>query len=147
MLFVQIIFLKRYINSVSTCHVILQFSQYLMRWLPETWSFSSCSPCHLSQFRKPFPVQCINDIIKHSFMLVHPALKPEYTHRTRSIPWLLMAWFLVSPEHQQPWYWPCRIKESFVISEQELQLLLLHLNSLRPSDAYMCQWSNHHWFR
>ena len=33
------------------------------------------------------------------------ALKLEYSWRSRSIPWLLMPWLLVSPGHQQPWYW------------------------------------------
>ena len=27
------------------------------------------------------------------------------------------------------------------------QNIPLHINSLRPSDAYMRQWTNHHWFR
>ena len=36
-------------------------------------------------------------------------LKLEYSGRTGPIPWLLMAWLLVSPGHQQPWYWPCTI--------------------------------------
>ena len=32
-------------------------------------------------------------------------LKPEYTRISRSIPWLLMTWLLMSPGHQQPCYW------------------------------------------
>ena len=36
-------------------------------------------------------------------------LKPEYSVRTRSAPWLLMTWLLVSPGHQQQWYWLCMI--------------------------------------
>ena len=28
---------------------------------------------------------------------------------TRSISWLLMPWLLISPGHQQPWFWLCRI--------------------------------------
>ena len=32
-------------------------------------------------------------------------LRREYSGRTRSIPWLLMAWLLVSPGHQLSWYW------------------------------------------
>ena len=34
---------------------------------------------------------------------------PSYLGLTRSISWLLMPWLLTSPEHQQPWYWLCRI--------------------------------------
>ena len=33
---------------------------------------------------------------------------PEYTGSTKSIPWLLLSWLLMSPEQQQPWYWLCR---------------------------------------
>ena len=36
-------------------------------------------------------------------------LKPDQCGLTRSIPWFLMPWFLVSPGHQQPWYWLYRI--------------------------------------
>ena len=32
-------------------------------------------------------------------------LRLEHSGRTGSIPWLLMAWLLVSPGHQQSWYW------------------------------------------
>ena len=32
-------------------------------------------------------------------------LKPEYSQQTRSIPFLLMTWLLVSPGHQQIWFW------------------------------------------
>ena len=28
---------------------------------------------------------------------------------TRWISWLLMAWILVSPKHQQTWQWPCKV--------------------------------------
>ena len=34
-------------------------------------------------------------------------LRPEYSGITRSIPWLLMPWLLLSPGHQQSWYWLC----------------------------------------
>ena len=39
-------------------------------------------------------------------------LKLEYSGITRSITWLLMPWLPVSPGHQQPWYWTCRINRS-----------------------------------
>ena len=38
---------------------------------------------------------------------------PSYLGLTRSVSWLLMPWLLTSPGHQQPWYWPCRICESW----------------------------------
>ena len=34
---------------------------------------------------------------------------PSYLGLTRSISWLLMPWLLMSPGHQQPWYWLCWI--------------------------------------
>ena len=39
-------------------------------------------------------------------------MKLEYSRITRSVSWLLMAWLLVLPGHQQPGYWLCRINES-----------------------------------
>ena len=32
---------------------------------------------------------------------------PSHFGLTRSIPWLLMPWLLMSLGHQQPWYWQC----------------------------------------
>ena len=46
-----------------------------------------------------------NQVVKSTF--------PEYTRRTRSIPSLLMPWFLVSPGNQQPSYYLCKIIEDF----------------------------------
>ena len=39
--------------------------------------------------------------------------KPKYSRLTASRPWLLLPWLLVSPGHQQPWYWLCRINRFF----------------------------------
>ena len=36
----------------------------------------------------------------------------KYTWRNRSIPWLLMPWFFLSPCYQQHWYWLCRVSEN-----------------------------------
>ena len=33
--------------------------------------------------------------------------KLEYSGMIGSIPGLPMTWLLISPGHQQPWYWPC----------------------------------------
>ena len=30
---------------------------------------------------------------------------------TSSISWLMMPWLLLSPGHQQPWYWPWKVEE------------------------------------
>ena len=37
-------------------------------------------------------------------LLTHMLLKLEYSGITKSIPWLLMPWLLLSPGHQQLWY-------------------------------------------
>ena len=37
----------------------------------------------------------------------------SYLGLTRSISWLLMPWLLMSPGHQQPWYWLYRIYRPF----------------------------------
>ena len=50
------------------------------------------------------------------------APKSEYFWKTRSIPWLLMPWLLVSPDHQQPWYWLHKVKQMFDIHEEGFQL-------------------------
>ena len=38
-------------------------------------------------------------------------LKLELYRGNRSLSWLLMIWLLASPNHQQTWYWLCRINE------------------------------------
>ena len=43
---------------------------------------------------------------------------PSYLGLTRSISWLLMPWLLMSPGHQQPWYWLYRICRSFSYSRK-----------------------------
>ena len=58
-----------------------------------------------------------NMILSHMLALL--MLKPEYYMPTWSIPWLLMPWLLVSPGHQHPLYYPCRI----VFCEGGFQLL------------------------
>ena len=55
-------------------------------------------------------------------------LKPEYSRRTTSIPWLLMPRLLASPGHQQPWYWL-----------QDKRILVFHEKGFRviaPSHCY-----------
>ena len=42
--------------------------------------------------------------------------EPSYLDLTRSISWLLMTWFLVSPGHQQAWYWLRKVGSSFQLS-------------------------------
>ena len=62
---------------------------------------------HLISFNSSWPGE--NDChFKNLTLLV---LRLEYSSRTRSISWLPMPWLLVSPGHQQPWYWECEIHE------------------------------------
>ena len=48
---------------------------------------------------------------------------PSYHGLTRSISWLLMAWLLTSPGHQQPWYWLCRIGRCLSYLKKDLNYL------------------------
>ena len=63
---------------------------------------------HAKHFKNTFPVTwifkekfCITRV-HHDQLLMHLVLKAEYLEKIWSIPWLLMAWRLVSPGHQQP---------------------------------------------
>ena len=81
-------------------------SQYKMRLFK--WDHFKChiKNCSFLLFLSRI-IRCFFNFI--STLLV---LKPEYTVRIGSIPWLLMPWLLVSPGHQQPSYWLCRINKS-----------------------------------
>ena len=46
-----------------------------------------------------------------------------YLSLTRSISWLLMPWLLVSPGHQHPWYWLCRIGQSLSYLRKDFNYL------------------------
>ena len=48
-----------------------------------------------------------------SCLLTLNLLGPSNLGSTRSIAWLLMPWLLMSPGHQQPWYWLYRICRPF----------------------------------
>ena len=52
---------------------------------------------------------------------------PSYLGLTRSISWLLMSWLLVSPGHQQPWYWLCRMGRSLSFLMKDFNHLC-HIN-------------------
>ena len=47
-------------------------------------------------------------------------LRPEYSGRTRSIPWLPMPWLLVSPNHQWSCYWLSGINRSLLSTRKFL---------------------------
>ena len=46
----------------------------------------------------------------------------EHSGRNRSLSWLLMPRLLMSPSHQQYWYWLCRIKKIIALHEAEFQV-------------------------
>ena len=48
---------------------------------------------------------------------------PSYLGLTRSILWLLMPWLLVSPGHQQSWYWLYRISRSLSYLRKDFNYL------------------------
>ena len=50
-------------------------------------------------------------------------MKPEHSRWTRSIPWLLMPWLLLSPGHQQPWHWLCRINWFMSFSKKDFNYM------------------------
>ena len=48
---------------------------------------------------------------------------PSYLILTRSVSWLLMPWLLVSPGHQQSWYWLCKIGKSWSYTKKDFNYL------------------------
>ena len=78
--------------------------------------------CHwLNGLLWHFRVICKGPHAIECMMITFPVLKLECLLRTRSIPWLLMPWLLVSPGPQQPWYWTCW-NQFFVFHDEEFQL-------------------------
>ena len=47
----------------------------------------------------------------------------SYPSLTRSISWLLMPRILVSPGHQQPWYWLCKTGRSLSYTREDFNNL------------------------
>ena len=64
---------------------------------------------------------------------------PSYLGLTRSISWLLMPWLLMSPGHQQPWYWLYRIWRSFSYLRKDFKYLC-HMHNV--PDWTCATWSN-----
>ena len=60
---------------------------------------------------------------QHQSLLTLKVWGPSYLCLTRSISWLLMPWFLMSPGHQQPWYWLCTICRSWSCLRKDFKCL------------------------
>ena len=99
---------------------------------------SRCSPKSLPPYIDGLMQDCSNSIAD-ALELLHTSLshwcvsslinvrRPSYLGFTRSISWLLMPWLLSSPEHQQPWYWLCRIGRSLSYLRKDFNYLC-HIN-------------------
>ena len=59
---------------------------------------------------------------------------PSYHGLTRSISWLLMPWLLVSPGHQQPWYWLCKLCRSLTPCLTQGRISITHVMSVCRND-------------
>ena len=51
-----------------------------------------------------FSMGCLLRVFCRKLTLL-AALRLKCSRRTKSVPWLLMPWLLVSAGHQHPWYW------------------------------------------
>ena len=72
-------------------------------------------------------VDCLSFVIiaaTHRKMVNLTVLREECSRKARSISWLLMPWLLVSPGHQQPFYWWYR-------SNRSLSFMLRNANHLQ----------------
>ena len=88
------------------------FIVYMFRRPPEVWSLASDNAS-------------ISGTSKAPMALTLNVRGPSYLGLTRSISWLLMPWLLTSPEHQQPWYWLCKIGRSLSYSRRNFNYLCL----------------------
>ena len=113
-----------------------------------------CVSCHWTLqclcrgcFRVPFEdvstsqsgtFQRLNYIMNRTYslsylhLLVRSSWKDAFTSGTHlrlgpDWSWLLMPWLLVSPGHQQPWYWLCRIGRSLSYISKDFNHLC-HVN-------------------
>ena len=66
-----------------------------------------CQTCRIYPRARP---KCLK---RDCTILTFNVRGPSYLGLTRSISWLLLPWLLVSPGHQQPWYWLCKIGKSW----------------------------------
>ena len=79
------------------------------------------------------------------FNLTLLMLKLEYFGQTRAKLWLLIPWFLASPEHQQPWYWLCRITRSVSSIRKNLNHMHQCWKTIKKMQIYFLRFSNSFW--
>ena len=78
-------------------------------------------------------IQCksVTSVILILSVLIHLVMKLKNSRKIRSISWLLMPWLILSPGHQQQWYWLCRIN--------------LSLSSMWKNFNHQCHFSFQQW--
>ena len=103
-------------NEKSTLDQLMACCQTTSNYLSQFWPRFMLSLGHnelnlvkVTSKRAPWPC---NPSKGQPSVLTGVVLKPEYSGRTWSIPWLLMPWLLVLPGSWQPWYWLCGINGS-----------------------------------
>ena len=78
----------------------LAFVRGIHRWpvnSPHHWPVTRVSIwwCHHEGVHITCAILCLQSTV----------LRPKYSGNSRSVTWFLMSWILVSPGHQQQWYW------------------------------------------
>ena len=122
-----------YYYNLSAQWLILLFQSTLKKcWIEGTrWFMYSrlphlvCDKCdrrhnrqcqHAAQKKR---TQCLKPSMVIATILTSSVWRLSYLDLLRSLSWLLMPWFLASPDHQQPWYWLCEIGKSWSFRRKE----------------------------
>ena len=113
---------------------------YIIRWKYILWILWMIYGIHSINVMIVTPIPCCG--ASHFNILLFPLLtlnvrRPSYLGLTRSISWLLMPWLLMSPGHQQPWYWLCRICRSWSSLRKDLSTCVLSMWSNDIKCKYM----------
>ena len=105
----------------------------VMAWCHQAPShyLDQCWPISMSSYGFPRP-QWVDQKPIVSLLV----LRMRYSRNsTRSIPWMLIPWFLLSPGHQQPWYWLHWINTALSSIREDINYIH-HL--LVEKKKYMC---------
>ena len=79
------------------------------KYIPYLWCLVNRSGVDYPSFTFVNEMKMLVEVWNIQDILTLSVRGPSYLGLTRSIAWLLMPWLLMSPGHQQPWYWLCRI--------------------------------------